>query len=271
MLPERFDVEILTSVSATVAARYPRVLARWIDFPGEPDPKPVRLPAFLAHPREAISVASVVIGQEAFGMTAHMQDVACRLASLGYAVIVPDYYGRGDGPKDPGAIPAIVEAVMGLPEARTIRDYQRALDTLQTLAFVRRDRAAVVGFCTGGTHATLMAAFDHRLTAAIPVYMSQPRYHELGPRKPAHAIDLIGFIRCPTLFIYGDQDEAITPQVMEEIRERMHRHGVPGELRVYPGGGHGFMAEDRPGAGYCESAARGAWRDIEAFLAKHLS
>src|SRR5262249_51235188 len=150
-----------------------------------------------------------------------------------------------------------------------IRDYQRALDYLQSLAFVRRDRAAVIGFCTGGTHATLMAAFDHRLTAAIPVYMSQPRYHELNSNKPVQPIDLIGFIGCPTLFIYGDRDEAITPEVMQEIRDRMQRYGVPGELRVYPGGGHSFLSDDREWA-YCESAARSAWRDIELFLAEHL-
>ncbi|HYC23148.1 MAG TPA: dienelactone hydrolase family protein [Candidatus Bathyarchaeia archaeon] len=269
MFPDRFDVEVLEAVSPAIAARYPQVTARWIEFPAGSVRQPERLPAFLAHPRETISAAPVVVGEEAFGMTAHMQDVACRLAALGYAVIVPDYYGRGDGPDDPGSVTSIVAAVAGLPEARTIQDYQRALDYLQSLAFVRRDRAAVIGFCTGGTHATLMAAFDHRLTAAIPVYMSQPRYHELNDNKPAHPIDLIGFIRCPTLFIYGDKDEAITPEVMEEIRGRMRRHHVAGELRVYPGGGHSFMSDDRPWA-YCESAAQAAWRDIAAFLATHM-
>ena len=80
-------------------------------------------------------------------------------------------------------------------------------------------------------------------------------------------MDLIWQLNCPTLFIYGDQDMVMPPELLEDLRARIDRWGVDAEVRRYPGAGHAFSAPWGPmrHAG----ADQAAWQDAVTFLRAH--
>ncbi|HSM83571.1 MAG TPA: dienelactone hydrolase family protein, partial [Nodosilinea sp.] len=52
------------------------------------------MPAFLCKPAQAGRFPAILLLMEAFGLTAHIRDVATRLAKEGYVVLAPDLYYR---------------------------------------------------------------------------------------------------------------------------------------------------------------------------------
>ena len=50
--------------------------------------------AFTARPQAAGTHPAIIVVQEAFGLNAHIKDVAARLAREGYATLAPDLYYR---------------------------------------------------------------------------------------------------------------------------------------------------------------------------------
>src|SRR5439155_725032 len=52
-------------------------------------------PAFLARPTGEGPAPAVLVIMEAFGLNAHIKDVARRLAAEGYVALAPDLYWRG--------------------------------------------------------------------------------------------------------------------------------------------------------------------------------
>src|SRR5262249_29433651 len=123
------------------------------------------------------------------------------------------------------------------------------------------------GYCTGGTLAWLAACLRGDIAAAVLYFPSQPVFQELGPNTPVHPMDLLWQLTCPTLFIYGDQDQTMAPDRLADLRARIARGGVAPGVRPYPGAGHAFSAPWGPLRH--DEADRAAWDDAVAFLRAH--
>ena len=191
---------------------------------------------------------AVVLGAEAFGVNEFIVEVGERLVTSGYAVLIPDYY-RGAGPIDPEGYDDFTE-VIGCIGRLDFTDATRALvdgiDQLRRTPGVDPARVAVWGYCTGATLSWLAACQRGDIAAAVLFFPSQPRFAELSPATPVHAIDLLWMLTCPTRFIYGDQDEVMPPDLLADLRERIARWSVPADVRIYPGGGHAFTVPRGP-------------------------
>jgi carboxymethylenebutenolidase len=212
---------------------------------------------------------AVVLGAEAYGPNEFIRGVQARLAEIGYASVVPDYY-RGEGPTNVEAyddFEEVVEHIGRLDFTRGARDLARAVDALRADPDVDARRVAVWGYCTGGTLAWLAGCLRGDVAAAVLYFPSQPVFHELGPMTPVHPVDLLWQLTCPTLFIYGDQDPVMPPELLADLRERIDRWGVDAEVRLYAGAGHAFSAPW--GVMRHDEADRAAWDDAVAFLRAH--
>ena len=211
----------------------------------------------------------VVLGAEAYGPNPFIRGVQARLADLGYASVVPDYY-HGTGPTNREAydqFDEVIEHIARLDFTQGARDLARAVDALRATADVDARRIAVWGYCTGGTLAWLAACLRGDIAAAVLFFPSQPVFEELGPTTPVHPIDLLWQLTCPTLFIYGDDDMVMPPDLLADLRARIDRWGVDAEVRTYPGATHAFSAPWGPMRN--EEADRIAWGDAVAFLTTH--
>ena len=158
------DVQVLEE---TPASKY---LRKKITFASEPGD---RVPAYLLVPTELRGPAPAMLclhqttkigkGEPAgLGGLPNLH-YAHELAERGFVCIVPDYPSFGDYAFD-------FKAASGRYASGTMKaiwNNHRAVDLLESLAEVDRDKIGVIGHSLGGHNALFTAAFDQRLKAVV--------------------------------------------------------------------------------------------------------
>jgi len=255
------------SVARPVTEQYDDVLAETVTITS---PDGYAGPALLYRPVAPGPHPGVAIGMEATGINHFIRDVAATLAHLGVATIVPDYY-RGTGPADTenyDDIDAIMSHTLALDFPRAARDLIAAADWLREYGAVDNERVGYWGYCTGATVVLLAAELDRHAAVGVFFYPSQPWFTDLGPGRPAHPMDLLWQLRCPTLIIYGDDDVVMSAEQLERVRDGLVQGGVEHEVRVYAGAGHAFSAPSPEF--YNEAADVASWPDAVEFARRAL-
>ena len=111
---------------------------------------------FEAAPTDPARGAVIVI-QEAFGVNAHIEGVAQRLAAEGYHAVAPHLFhraGGGTAPYDDFA--QVFPLFEGLTDDGILMDVDVVLDHLRRAGFADAE-VGVVGFCIGGRWSFLAA------------------------------------------------------------------------------------------------------------------
>ncbi|MGH9078264.1 MAG: dienelactone hydrolase family protein [Acidimicrobiales bacterium] len=207
----------------------------------------------------------VVVVQEAFGVTAHIESVCRRLAAAGWTAVAPALFHRQGAPVLRYDDYASVSPLMAGLEADGIRaDIGAALDHLESCGF-GPGRSAIVGFCMGGTIA-FHTAVDRPLGAAASFYGGGLAEGRFGfPPQLERAKSL----RTPMLGLYGDRDRSIPPDQVEALRQALAGARVPAQLVRYPDAEHGFNCDHRPEV-YNPQAAGDAWGRTLDWFAAHV-
>lgn len=182
------------------------------------------LDAYLAEPNGSARAGLVVV-QEIFGVTGHIERVADRYAAEGYRAIAPAMFDR-------------IKRGITLPytDIEQGRAYMQQLKWPDTLADVEAaadavrgaGTVAIVGYCWGGTVAHV-AASELELDAAISYYGG-------GVARMLHKTP-----RCPIVYHFGDQDHAIPMADVQKITGAY----PDAKVYVYKGAGHGFNCDER--------------------------
>jgi carboxymethylenebutenolidase len=221
-------------------------------------------------PEESGPHPAVVLGAEAYGANNFIRGIQEKLVGLGYAVAVPDYY-HGNGPSDPENYDDFTEVIgyIGrLDFTQGARDLAAAVGALRATPGIDPRRVAVWGYCTGGTLAWLAACQRGDVAAAVLYFPSQPVFAELGPAQPVHPVDLLWQLTCPALFLYGEHDKLMPPELLADVRDRIDEWGVDARINQYPGAGHSFTCPRGPMRN--EAADRAAWNDAITFLSEKM-
>jgi carboxymethylenebutenolidase len=210
---------------------------------------------------------AVLVIQEAFGVNAHIRDVATRFAKVGFHAVAPAFFHRAGG----GAIDdytdfsAIFPLFEGLTDDGIVMDADAALDHLRAAGFGDA-QIGTVGFCFGG-RATFLVALRRALGAAVGFYGGGIATKGALP-FPA-LIDEAASLRTPWLGLFGDDDASIPVESVEQLRTALERASVPTEIVRYPGAGHGFHCDAR--ADYHTDSAGDAWDRTLAWFDTHLA
>jgi carboxymethylenebutenolidase len=222
------------------------------------------MPAYEATP-DAPGRGGIVVVQEAFGVTSHIEQVAHRLADDGWYAVTPAFFHRQGSPVFAYDDLASVMPVMGQLVAEGLEvDLAAALDHLERSGFAA-ERAGVVGFCMGGS-VTFYAAASRPLGAAVTFYGGGLIEGRFG--LPS-LVELARKLQTPWLGLYGDLDEGIPADDVEQLRRAAARAPVPTEVVRYSDAEHGFNCNDRP-AVFNPAAAADAWGRTLAFFDSHL-
>jgi carboxymethylenebutenolidase len=218
------------------------------------------MPAFEASP-EGDPKGGIIVVQEAFGVTEHIEDIARRLADAGWYAVAPAFFHRQGSPVLAYDDLASVMPVMKELSAEGITvDLIAALAHLETAGFPAAN-AGIVGFCMGGS-VTFYAATLRGLGAAVTFYgggvgegrFGLPSLVEQAPK-----------LQTPWLGLYGDLDQGIPSADVEQLRKAVAEVTVPTEIIRYADADHGFNCTDRP-AVFNPAAAADAWgRTLEWF------
>ena len=205
---------------------------------------------------------AIVVIQEAFGVNHHIEDVTRRFAAAGFHAVAPDLVHRaGGGSAEYGDMQRVLElfgSVSG--DDAILADVDAALDHLRAADF-SDDRIGIVGFCAGG-RVTFLTALRRALGAAVGFYgggIVTARF----PQFPA-LIDGAATMDTPWLGLFGDRDEGIPVDDVEQLRKALTDAPVPADVVRYADAEHGFHCDARPA--YNAAAATDAWgRTIEWF------
>jgi carboxymethylenebutenolidase len=208
---------------------------------------------------------AVIVVQEAFGMTDHIQDVCRRLASAGYRAVAPHLFHRtGDAVIAYDDMASVMPHMQGLSKEGIDSDIDASIDYLHEQGF-RDAQIGIIGFCMGGS-VVVFAAAHHPFGAAVTFYgggvtqgrFGMPPLVELGPA-----------LKTPWLGLFGDQDQGIPVDQVEALRDAAKQSKVDTEVVRYPEAGHGFHCDARDS--YHEASAKDAWKRTLAWLDGHIA
>lgn len=209
---------------------------------------------------------AVIVVMEAFGLNAHIEDVAGRLAAEGYHAVAPDFFhrsGLGTAPYDDFA------QVMNLFEGVTAESVE--LDLAATVADLESkgfpvQKTGITGFCWGGW-VTFLGALRHRFGAAVTWYGG-------GIVKPGGLpfpplVDEAASLTTPWLGLFGGLDQMIPGEDLDRLEEALGAASAATEIVRYPDADHGFHCDARPDS-YNAAAAADGWQRMLSWFGSHL-
>jgi len=224
---------------------------------------------FITHPERGGPHPVILFFMDAPAIREELRDMARRLASVGYYVMLPNLYYRA-GVMELGALdaPEVRTTMFALMNGLSITNVMEDTDAL--LAFADADAGAAkgpfgaVGYCMSGQFA-INAAGRHpeRAAAAASIYgvrlvTEEPDSPHLMAAKAQAEI----YIAC------AETDHWAPPEMVADLSVAMALLGGRAEVEVYPGVEHGFAFPQR--AAYDRDAAERHWERLFALFARRL-
>jgi carboxymethylenebutenolidase len=212
-------------------------------------------------------LGAVVVIQEAFGVNPHIEDVTRRFAAAGYHAVAPDMFHRtGPGAVvDYGDFGSVMEHFAGVgSDDAILTDVDATLDYLRGLGFADH-QIGIVGFCFGG-RVTFLVSSNRALGAGVGFYgggIVTARF----PQFPA-LVDGAKTMQTPWLGLFGDRDESIPADDVEQLRKALTDAPVDAEVVRYADAEHGFHCDARPS--YNAEAAADGWNRTLDWFGRHL-
>ena len=202
-----------------------------------------KISGLLAQPKSGSNRGSVIVIHEIFGLTEHIQDVACRFALAGYNALAPNLFCRGgDPPSIAGGFGPLMEYARSIPDSQVISDVASCADYLNNLETSNRKTGAV-GFCWGGRVCLLAAAQIPHLCASVAYYGRIKG--EASENQPKAPLDLVASMTVPLMGHFGEIDGGIPVKDVEELKQKFTEEGRSPEIYIYPEAGHAFNNDTR--------------------------
>jgi len=209
--------------------------------------------AYLARPKGEAKLPAVIVIHEIFGLNAHIEDVARRMALEGFLVIAPDALSpSGSAPDGPQQAMA---RMRGLDPASTTKHFAAAVAYLRTHPQTTGN-VGCTGFCWGGGVTNQVAVHAPELKAAVPYYGNVPDPEDV-PK-----------IKASMLCHFAGEDARINAGI-PGFEAALRKAGADYRIFMYEGARHGFNNDTNP-AGYHKEAADLAWKRTVTFFKETL-
>jgi carboxymethylenebutenolidase len=232
--------------------------------------------AYLAHPDDEAPHPGVLLYMDAFGLRPRLRDMAERIASHGYTVLVPNvFYRHGRAPVvalpdfiDPSQRPEVFERLKPLIQALTPdlikRDAGAYLDWLAASPLATDGPVGITGYCLGARLALRTAgSYPEGVAAAAG-------FHGGGLATDAEDSPHLVAERITAELYFGhaDQDPSLPPEQIDRLEKALDAAGVRYRSEVYQGADHGFTQADT--AAYDAAAEDRHWRELLALFERTL-
>ena len=172
----------------------------------------------------------VIVIQEIFGLDQYVQADVARWAGLGFEVLAPSMFDRGQkgftAEHDPDGLAAGVKLATGNGPDNAMSDIQACVDALKD-----RGPVFIVGYCYGGTMVWLAASRVKGLSAGSSYYGGQ-------------VAGMAGLpLHCPVIVHLGRKDAHIPA---DEVSAKVTAAHPEVPVYIYEASGHGFNNDGRP-------------------------
>jgi carboxymethylenebutenolidase len=213
--------------------------------------------SFVVYPEEGGSHPVVLFYMDAPGKREELHDMARRLASVGYYVVLPNLYYRQTREfelkvRTPEGMKPMFDLMHGLSNAMTVRDTQAMLTFVAAQPEADGSRVGAVGYCMSGPFVfAAAAAFPGRIRAIASIHGANmvtdrdDSPHLMAPR-----------ITCETYVGCAETDIWAPPDIVARLDAALEAAGMRYRLEWYPGAHHGFVFPRREGIYHQPSAER---------------
>lgn len=228
---------------------------------------------FIVRPERGTHPAVLML-MDAPGIRTELYDMARRLATVGYVVLLPNLYYRAG--RDTKYGPDV------LAHGSAEHTRMRAVRTKMTIPPVMDDVAAMMGFldtkqegvkkgpigthgyCMSGPYSLAAAArYPDRITAAASFYGT---WLVSDAAESPHLS--LAKIKGEVHIACAEIDELAPMTMVAELKRLFEAAGSPGELEIYPGVHHGFAFPQRKI--YDKAAAERHWERLIALYRRKL-
>ena len=224
---------------------------------------------FVTHPERGGPFPVVFFYMDAPGIREELRDMARRLATAGYAVVLPNLYYRAgtgttldqstvrdDGPERE----RMFKLMYGLSNAMVMDDTQALFTFVDAQAYARAERIGCVGYCMSGQFVfTAAAEFPNRVAAMASLHgVGLVTDRPDSPHLRAARVTAEMYFGC------AEVDSWAPPELVIELERTLLATNTVFEVEVYPGTEHGFVFPKRPV--YNKAAAERHWERLFALF-----
>lgn len=225
--------------------------------------------SFVVHPEEGGPHPVVLFYMDAPGKREELHDMARRIASVGYYVLLPNLYYRDVREFNltmPGATRERMQELMGhLTNAMVCEDTRAMFDFLAGEEAAGSGPVGAIGYCMSGPFVFAAAAeFAHRIRASASLH--GVRLHTDAPDSPHLTADRI---QGEIYFGCAETDSWAPPELIERLDAHLATTGIEYRIEWYPDTAHGFVFPQRDGI-YVKDAAERHWERLFAMFRRQL-
>jgi carboxymethylenebutenolidase len=240
------------------APQEPAMLEHHIDIPTTDG----TMNSFVVHPQAVGSHPVVLIYMDALGKREELHDMARRLASAGYCVVLPNLFYRRSRDymlkeRSEAAMAELFAHMGSLNAATTQCDTRAMLSFVDAFPQADATRIGAVGYCMSGPLLVwAAAAFPDRLRSIAVIH---------GANMATEALDsphrVVEKIKCESYFACAETDPWAPPADITKLQWGLKASGAPHRIEWYPGTQHGFVFPQRVGM-YQPAAAERHWERL---------
>ncbi|MEO7392921.1 MAG: dienelactone hydrolase family protein [Ramlibacter sp.] len=217
---------------------------------------------FVVYPEEGGPHPVVLFYMDAPGKREELHDMARRLASVGYYVVLPNLYYRRTRDfwlqeRTEPAMAVMFEHMNSISIAMNVRDTEAMLKFVDAQPEADSKRIGAVGYCMSGPFVMAAAAsFPERFSSIASIHganmatESADSPHLMPPR-----------IKCESYFACAEIDKWAPKPHIDKLEAALKSAGTPHRIEWYPAAEHGFVFPLRKGI-YNASAAERHWERL---------
>ena len=222
---------------------------------------------FITHPEENGPHPVVIFLMDAPGKREELHDMARRLGSAGYYVMLPNLYYRRlrEFDVESSSSEEMFEHMHSLSNAMVCEDVEALFHFAASDSAARDGKTGCVGYCMSGPFVfAAAAAFPDQIAASASFH---------GVRLFADAEDSphlsAGKIRGEMYFGCAETDEYAPQKMIDDLDRYLAGTGINYRIEIYPGTEHGFVFPLRQGK-YHKASAERHWERLLALYGRCL-
>ena len=229
-----------------------------------------KMDTFVVYPDEGSKFPLVVFLMDAPGKREELHDMARRIASSGYYVLLPDLYYRFE----PGFVTDFTEEsrkimfsyMHSLTYDMIISDFESLLNYAENDSFCDHFLVGTVGYCMSGPFVFRLAAEFNNLIKCTASVHGVSLFTEDKDSPHLFANKIKGEI----YFACAENDSYAPTQMITNLNNYLKNLEINFTIENYPGTGHGFVFPQRKGM-YNLKAAEQHWQKVLQLFDRNLN